>query len=82
MHADEYTATLHCGACREDFEVECSILIDPGVWYHADGSGTPPFEDFNAAIPATCPRCGVQFSDRETERLVDQARDYYDRRSL
>jgi predicted RNA-binding Zn-ribbon protein involved in translation (DUF1610 family) len=75
MHAQEYTTTLECPSCGENFEVECSLLIDPGVRYHADGSGTPPSEDFNAKIPDTCPNCGREFTDQATEILSDQARE-------
>lgn len=75
MHADEYTATVQCPDCGVDIEVQCSLLIDPGVRYHADGSGTPPSEDFNVEIPTHCPGCKQEFTDAKTEVLVEAARD-------
>jgi len=75
MHAQEYTTSLTCPVCEEDFEVQCSLLVDPGCRYHADGSGTPPSEDFDSGVPATCPRCGVQFGPKTWDELDTKARD-------
>lgn len=75
MHAQEYTTTLVCPACEDEFEVQCSLLIDPGCRYHADGSGTPASEDFNPGLPDVCPNCGVKFGDDTLDKLADVARD-------
>ncbi len=62
-----------CPQCKGDLEF--FYEYDHGVRYHADGSGTPPEEEFNYDCDGEC-----ELTDKQLEMVMDRAHKLWDKR--
>jgi len=79
-----HLALLECPECGEGFEVDY-VPYDNGRHGHIDNWYPPEGPEFNT--PPECPECGLEFSEKDIEkmeteaeeRICSEAEDYEDR---